>query len=129
MGSTVLIVEDDALLLRLMQLKLEQNGSMVTTATDGEMALMQIQNKMPDLVITELMLPKLDGFQLMRELHKLHGELPARFVVVSFRSGSDDRLMALNLGAVDFIAKPLSLDELVVRAELACATSQLDGKA
>lgn len=128
MEFNVLIVDEDELLLRLMKLKLEQSGFPVETATDGEVALQQIQGNMPDLVITELMLPKLDGFQLMRELNKLHGELPARFIVISFRNGPDDRLMAFKLGATDFVPKPLSLYELTARAKLACANIRQGGE-
>ena len=120
MGFRVLIVEDDELLLRLMKLKFEQSGYVVETAPDGASALAQIRKNKPDVVITELMLPKMDGFQLMREMETNNGELATRVIVISFRNGAADRLQALKLGAIDFISKPLSLHELEARVKMAC---------
>ncbi len=126
MGFRVLIVEDDVLLLRLMKLKFEQSGYVVETAPDGASALAQIRKNKPDVVITELMLPKMDGFQLMREMEINTGELSTRVIVISFRNGAADRLQALKLGAIDFISKPLSLHEMVARVKLACPAETVE---
>ena len=75
------------------------------------------------------MLPKMDGFQLLREIGQMTGEQTTRVIVSSFRNGAADRLLALKLGAIDFVPKPLSLYELEARVKLACPNLYVGGEA
>ena len=119
MSKRVLVVEDDSLLLELIQFKLQKHGFHVDVGHDGEKALQILRENNVDAVILDLMMPKVDGFQLMRTLHAEKGHLPAVFIVVSARAGEEDVLNAFELGAVDYMTKPFSLDELVARLQIA----------
>jgi DNA-binding response OmpR family regulator len=114
----ILVIEDDAVLMRLVESKLQRRGYEVAKAKDGEAALEQLRTNEFDLVITDLMLPRMDGYQLMRLLNAEFGELPCAFVVLSSRSGEADILQAFELGALDFVTKPFSLDVLLARIEI-----------
>jgi DNA-binding response OmpR family regulator len=111
--SVVLIVEDDPAILRGLTLSLRLERYDVLTATDGEAGYRLAREKKPDLLILDLMLPGLGGFEICR---KLRGEgFAAPIVMLTARSEETDRVLGLDLGADDYVTKPFSIKELTAR--------------
>ncbi len=119
----ILVVEDDAKTANLLRLYLEQAGYSVRLTSDGYSGLQMARREQPDLIVLDLMLPEMDGFDICRLL-RLETNLP--IVVLTARSTEDDVLRGLDLGADDYIAKPFSPREVVarVRTVLRRATQQ-----
>lgn len=109
----VLAVDDEPPLLRALVLNLTNRGYTVSTASTGEAAITQATAKSPDLMILDLGLPDIDGLEVIRHIHRLQPEVP--IVVLSARTGSTDKVAALDLGAVDYVTKPFNIDELLAR--------------
>lgn len=109
----ILAVDDEPPLLRALVLNLTNRGYTVSTASTGETAITQATTKSPNLMILDLGLPDIDGLEVIRHIHRLQPELP--IVVLSARTGSTDKVAALDLGAVDYVTKPFSMDELLAR--------------
>ena len=114
MGAPILVVDDDAKIVRLVRTYLERDGFTVVTAGDGRAALQAIREQRPRLVILDLMLPELDGLALLR-LVREDSEVPV--LVLSARGSAADRVYGINEGADDYLAKPFSPAELVARAK------------
>jgi sigma-B regulation protein RsbU (phosphoserine phosphatase) len=111
--SRVLIVEDDPAILCGLRDNLEFESHQVLTATDGEAGYRMLREHAPDLVILDLMLPKLSGYDLCR---RARGEgFSAPILMLSARSQEGDRVLGLDLGANDYVSKPFSLRELLAR--------------
>ena len=121
MASSILVIEDDPGIVKIVRLYLERDGHRVATAGDGAAGLRLAQESPPDLVVLDLMLPRLDGMAVCRAL-RAQSEVP--IIMVTARAGEDDRLAGLDLGADDYIVKPFSPRELAarVRAVLRRAT-------
>ena len=115
MVDRVLVVEDDSDLRTLVEFKLLKRGFEATTVADGKSALELLKQEKFDVVILDLMLPKLSGFQVLRQLLEELGSLPAKFIVVSAMSNEEDILQALNLGVSEYMVKPFSLEVLVAQ--------------
>ena len=111
--STVLVVEDEENLLEALRYNLEREGYAVQTAIDGEQALAAAQDSSPDLVILDVMLPRLDGFEVCRILRR-RGDVP--ILMLTARGEEIDRVVGLELGADDYVTKPFSVRELMARA-------------
>lgn len=109
----ILIIEDDPAILRGLKDNLEYESYQVLTATDGEQGYCLIQEKKPDLIILDLMLPKMNGFELCRKIKKEGVSIP--ILMLTARSEEMDRVMGLDLGADDYITKPFSMAELLAR--------------
>lgn len=112
MPSTILIVEDDQDTVRLVRLYLSRDGHKVLEANDGEEGLRVARERHPDLVILDLMLPGIDGFEVCRTLRN-ESDLP--IIMLTARVEEEDRLLGLDVGADDYIAKPFSPRELAAR--------------
>lgn len=112
MGSTVLIVEDDANTANLVGLYLKRDGHRVAHAPDGVTGLKIAREARPDLVVLDLMLPRLDGMEITRALRE---ESPVPIVMLTARVDETDRLKGLDLGADDYVTKPFSPRELAAR--------------
>ena len=111
--SCVLIVEDDPAILSGLKDNLEFESHQVLTAADGEAGYRALCEHSPDLVILDLMLPKLSGYDLCR---RVRGEgFNAPILMLSARSQEGDRVLGLDLGANDYVSKPFSLRELLAR--------------
>ena len=110
--STILVVEDDRSILRLLQDYLKQAGFSVLTAEDGIQALISARNAQPDLILLDLGLPGKDGLDVIREVRRI-GAIP--IVIVTARGDETDRVLGLELGADDYVVKPFSPQELVSR--------------
>ena len=119
---TILIIEDEPELVKVLRSYLEQAGFNVLTAYRGDSGLSIWEHKRPDLVILDLNLPGMDGFDLAREIRR-KGDTP--LIMVTARVEETDRLIGLELGADDYIPKPFSPREVVarVRAVLRRATA------
>ena len=111
-GARILVAEDDQKQAQRLRLYLEREGHSVVVAHDGRSALDQARQKRPDLVILDVMMPRVDGFDVCRVLR---AESSVPIIMVTARSGEDDLLLGLDLGADDYIAKPYSPRELVAR--------------
>ena len=113
-GPLVLVVDDDARLREYLRVNLEQAGYSVREAGNGEEALVAIADAGPDLVLLDVVMPGLDGWQLLRRLEERHGSIP----VIMFSGQVDERgaAEAAEHGARGFIGKPFDPEELLARA-------------
>lgn len=112
----LLMIEDDARLAGMVSEYLTQSGFAVTHMLDGESGLAAVQDKLPDLVILDLMLPDIDGLEVCRRLRSLSGDV-ARVPVLMLTAKGDpmDRIVGLELGADDYLPKPFEPRELLAR--------------
>ena len=117
MTEKVLIVEDDESILEGLELNLETEGYQVLVARDGETAVERFQSETPDLVLLDLMLPALDGFQVLSIIRRKDPEIPV--LILSARDTEREKITGLNLGADDYITKPFALPELLARINAA----------
>jgi CheY-like chemotaxis protein len=109
------VADDDAWILRMVATVLEKRGYSVETAVDGEDALARALARTPDLLITDVMMPKLDGWSLVRQL-RAHAELAMLPVIfLTALSAEDDRIRGFRLGADDYVTKPFRFEELDLR--------------
>ena len=111
--SRILVVEDDPAILRGLTDNLKFESYEVLTATDGEAGYRLIREKNPDLVILDLMLPKLSGYELCRKARAEGLNIP--ILMLTARGEEADRVLGLDLGADDYITKPFSVRELLAR--------------
>ncbi len=111
---TILIADDEGELADALVLYLEKSGFKTITATDGKMALESFMEYSPDLVLLDIMMPKMDGFSVLREIRKI-SRVPA--IMLTVRNRSEDMVMGLDLGADDYITKPYSPQEVVARVK------------
>ncbi|HET7309855.1 MAG TPA: response regulator transcription factor [Mycobacteriales bacterium] len=111
-AASVLIVDDDDGIRTSLRLALEDNGYVVSEAADGEAALGQVKAQPPDVVILDLMLPGMDGFECCRQLRR-SSDVPV--LIVSARGDSHDVVAGLEAGADDYIRKPFDVPELTAR--------------
>jgi DNA-binding response OmpR family regulator len=110
--TTILTADDDPQLLRLVARNLELEDYDVLTASDGKQALEQIEQHAPDLVLLDVMMPRMDGFtvcQLVREFSAVP------IIIVTARGQDQDKVRGLDLGADDYLTKPFSIEELLAR--------------
>src|SRR5690349_3400553 len=115
MATHVLVADDDAWILRMVATVLEKRGYSVETAVDGEDALARALARVPDLLITDVMMPKMDGWSLVRQLRS-HAELAMLPVIfLTALSSEDDRIRGFRLGADDYVCKPFRFEELDLR--------------
>ncbi len=112
---SVLIVEDEEVLLRNLETRLRDDGYQVFTASDGEEAMAHIRVTPPDLVVLDIMLPKLDGLSVCRMLRKDNSLANLPIIMLTARGTEVDRIVGLESGADDYIVKPFSLGEFLAR--------------
>lgn len=110
--TLVLVVEDDRNIVDLVQSNLLVRGYEVVVSRTGEDAVALVGSLLPDVVLLDLMLPDIDGFDLCREIRE---DSSVGIIVVSARRGEQDKVRALNLGADDYLTKPFGVDELLAR--------------
>jgi DNA-binding response OmpR family regulator len=119
----VLLVEDDASIREIATLGLEQAGFRVTATGDGRDALLRFRQRSFDLVVLDVMLPSLDGFEVCREIRR---ESQAPIVMLTARSELHDVVVGLELGADDYVTKPFELPELVARIKAVLRRASAD---
>jgi len=110
--TRVLVVEDDRNIIDLVQANLLVRGFDVVVSRTGEDAVALVDSLKPDLVLLDLMLPRVDGFDLCRDIRS---DSSVGIIVVSARRGEQEKVRALNLGADDYLTKPFGVDELLAR--------------
>ena len=113
-GERILVVDDEPHILKAVRRRLERSGFQVEVAADGEEALEKFERFRPDLVVLDLMLPRLDGYEVC---HAIRERSSTPIVILSARSEEQDRLTGFWLGADDYLTKPFSLAELVLRIQ------------
>jgi len=111
-GSKVLVVEDDQTLLDVLQYNLAKEGYDVLTASDGAKGLETARSHQPDLVILDVMLPKMDGYEVCRILRR---EMTVPILMLTAKTEETDRVVGLEVGADDYVTKPFSMRELMAR--------------
>ncbi len=109
----VLIVDDQPMVREVLERYLRREGFDVTTAADGQAALDSYEDRRPDLILLDLMLPKVDGLEVFRRLRKC-GD-PAAVIMLTAKGEETDRVVGLEMGADDYVAKPFSPREIVAR--------------
>jgi len=113
--ETILIVEDDPVMLRGLKDNFEFKGYGVLTAADGEEGLNAALNKKPDLILLDIMLPKINGYEICRLIRKENLTMP--IIMLTAKGEESDIILGLNLGADDYVTKPFSIKELIARVE------------
>lgn len=112
--KTILVVDDEKPISDIVKFNLENEGYNVITAFDGQEALDLVEEHVPDLILLDLMLPKVDGLEVARVVRKTH-DMP--IIMVSAKDSEIDKVLGLELGADDYITKPFSNRELVARVK------------
>lgn len=112
-SETILIVEDDPTMLRGLKDNFEFEGYRVLTAADGELGLQSALSDRPDLVLLDVMLPRVNGYEICRLLRKEKLDMP--IVMLTAKGQESDIILGLNLGADDYVTKPFSIRQLLAR--------------
>ena len=115
MARTILVVDDEAEMLRLLDYNLTKAGYLVIGAKSGEEALSAARKHSPDLVILDVMMPGMDGFEVCRRLRADPQTAGLLVLMLTARSEEGDRVVGLELGADDYVAKPFGVKELLAR--------------
>src|SRR6185295_9148076 len=115
MAERILIVDDDPWILRMVSTLLEKRGYGIFTAQDGEEGLRRAEEIKPDLVITDVMMPKMDGWELVRAMRARPPLALTPVLFLTALSGEEDRIRGFRLGADDFLPKPFRFEELDLR--------------
>ena len=108
----VLIVDDELAIIKFLRANLEANGFEVLAAIDGAEALRVIETELPDFIILDIVMPKVDGFEVCRRLHKWW-QIP--IIMLTALGSEEDKVKCLRLGADDYISKPFGVNELMAR--------------
>ena len=110
--TTILVVDDEPMVREVVTAYLDRDGFTTIEASDGSQALKMVEERTPDLIILDVMLPSVDGYSVLAELRK-HTQVPV--ILLTARSQEVDRVLGLELGADDYVVKPFSPRELVAR--------------
>ena len=110
----ILVVDDEKPISDIIKFNLKKEGYDVYTAYDGEEALQKVEEVNPDLILLDLMLPKIDGLEVAREVRKTHN-MP--IIMVTAKDAEIDKVLGLEMGADDYVTKPFSNRELVARVK------------
>jgi DNA-binding response OmpR family regulator len=113
--ETVLIIEDNSTMLRALKDNFELKGYRVKTASDGELGLNAALTENPDMIILDIMLPKINGYEVCSHIRKKDLDMP--IIMLTAKDQESDVVLGLNLGADDYVTKPFSIKELLARAE------------
>ncbi len=113
MGRRILVVEDDLSILSGLSINLRFDGYQVLQAQDGGLGLQRAIDEQPDLVILDVMLPQMNGYEVLKELRRRGCNVPV--VMLSAKGMETDKVLGLDLGADDYVVKPFSLQELLAR--------------
>lgn len=109
----ILVAEDDIALNKLICKVLERDGHTVFSTRDGKEALDRLDNTHIDLIVTDIMMPKIDGYELVESIRSINRSMPVLFVTA--KGTFNDKLRGFNLGADDYMVKPIDINELILR--------------
>ena len=115
MQPYVLVMEDEDALATLLSYNLEKEGYRVVVAADGEEGMLQIEERLPDLVLLDWMLPKLSGIEVCRRIRGKSETRNMPIIMLTARGEESDRIRGLDTGADDYLTKPFSMSELIAR--------------
>jgi len=119
----ILVVDDEAQITRVLKTSLSAQGYGIRTASDGMQALLEMKTWFPDLVITDLRMPNMDGLELCRQIRS-ESRIP--IIVLSVKGEEAIKVEALDAGADDYVTKPFSINELLARVRAALRRTQID---
>ena len=114
MKQKILIVDDDLNICELLRLYLEKDGFETVIANDGEQAVFYAQKYSPDLILLDIMLPKLDGWQVCRQIRKT---METPIIMLTAKGETFDKILGLELGADDYVTKPFDTKEVIARVK------------
>ncbi|PWB72312.1 MAG: DNA-binding response regulator, partial [Anaerolineales bacterium] len=114
-NELILLVDDEPSIIQLARMYLEREGYRIVSVRDGESALEAVQRDQPALVVLDVMLPELDGFEVCRRLHAMQSD--AAILMLTARDEDIDKILGLELGADDYLTKPFNPRELVARVK------------
>lgn len=117
----VLVVDDEVRIIRFVRINLEMEGFRVIEAADGLAALDQVREKMPELVLLDVMMPEMDGFETLRMIREISN---VAVIMLTVRNSEDDKVQGLDLGADDYITKPFGPRELISRVRAVLRRAQ-----
>ena len=123
-SPTILIIEDDATLLRGLKDNFVSHGYQVETAMDGQKGLEAAVNDTPDLILLDIMLPQVNGYEVCRLLRQQNLEMPV--IMLTAKGQEDDIIRGLELGADDYVTKPFSIRQLLARVRAFLRRSQTE---
>lgn len=127
MAKTIMVVDDEKRLVSVVEAYLSQEGFRIVTASNGREALILARQEKPDLIILDIMMPEMDGYEFMR-LHRKESETP--IILLTAKVADDEKVIGLELGADDYITKPFRPRELVARVRAVLRrTGQVEPKA
>ena len=112
MAETILVVDDQSSVRQLLQEYLTEQGFQVITASDGQMALYSARHQPPNLILLDIMMPKMDGYQFLRQYRQ---ERQTPVIIITAREEETDAVLGLELGADDYVIKPFRMRELLAR--------------
>jgi len=121
---TILIVEDDKALIDVLKYNLTKEGYIIITALDGSQALEVARRSQPDVILLDVMLPKMDGFEVCRILRK---EMTVPILMLTAKDSEIDKIVGLEIGADDYLTKPFSMRELLARIRAMLRRSEMAG--
>lgn len=116
MAQRILLVEDEESILEALKLNLELEGYDLTIAIDGEQAIQQFRKGRYDLIVLDVMLPKLDGFKVCQTIRLENTKVPILFLTA--KNAAQDRIQGLKLGGDDYLTKPFNLEEFLLRVQI-----------
>lgn len=120
----IMVVDDELNIIKFLRSNLEAEGFEVMAATDGALAISTFEKELPDLVILDIMMPKIDGFEVCRRLREwTHTPI----IMLSARGDEGDKIKCLDLGADDYITKPFGAGELIARVNAVLRRSEVGG--
>ena len=127
MPETILLVEDDPSIAKGLEMNLKVEGYTVLCAHDGDEALRFIRSGSPDLMLLDIMLPKVNGYDVIRQVRASRSDLP--ILVLSAKGQEADKVLGLSIGADDYITKPFGLAEVLARVRAALRRKRREGDA
>ena len=123
-SKSILVVDDEPRIAEVVTMNLELEGYQVSCASNGQEALRKIAEELPDLIILDVMMPDMDGFETLRRIREL-SNVPV--IMLTVRGGETDKVKGLELGADDYVTKPFGPRELVSRVKAALRRAQMPG--
>src|ERR1700722_12214407 len=128
MKPRILVVDDEPEAVELVEFNLKQSGYTVTTASDGAEALKKARSQTPDLIVLDVMLPEMDGFEICKTLRLEAAPASTPILMLTAKAAEIDRVLGLELGADDYLTKPFSPRELLLRIKKILARGQIGEK-
>ena len=122
--AKILVAEDEPSLYKLLEFRLNSLGHEILLATDGKQALAMVKSDRPDLVLLDVMMPVMGGFQVLRKLKEDDDTSSIPVIMLSAKGQEKDIVTGLEYGAFDYITKPFSFPELIARIDRALASSK-----